>query len=76
MSEEAPEERTPVMVYCHRCPHAWVVGWLPMEMGAFGRLMKKATCPMCGKADQIFMGPKIEAPTTTRPEGPRNEETT
>jgi hypothetical protein len=70
------ERRTPVYLHCRPCDHQWIAAWLPMEMGKFARLMKKATCPMCGKTDGVYMSYEPQDPTTTRPEGPRSEEAT
>lgn len=56
------EERTPVYLRCARDDHQWIAAWLPMELGKFARLLKKATCPMCGKTDQVYMSFEPQAP--------------
>lgn len=49
-------DRTPVYLRCRRDQHQWIAAWLPMNLGAFARLLEKATCPLCGKTDQVYMG--------------------
>jgi hypothetical protein len=44
------EERKPFWAKCPGCSHCWPAAYLPMEMGACARLLKRAACPHCGNA--------------------------
>ncbi|HEX3809586.1 MAG TPA: hypothetical protein VHW02_07765 [Rhizomicrobium sp.] len=35
-------------VRCKKCAHCWIVAYLPIEVGTFGKLCKRAACPKCG----------------------------
>jgi len=54
-SEDDAEELRPVYLNCRRCSVIWVVGHLPMAMGAFAKLLKAARCPKCRKRDQAYI---------------------
>ena len=47
---DLPPRETPFWSRCANdaCRHCWIVCYLPMEMTLAARLMKAATCPMCG----------------------------
>lgn len=42
--------RQPQWLKCLKCSHVWIGIYLPMELGKYARLMKKAFCPSCGAA--------------------------
>lgn len=51
-----PEKRSPVYVHCQLCQHEWVPVYTPIEINAFLKALKAASCPMCGKSEHVFMG--------------------
>lgn len=56
------EERKPFLVACKPCGHVWPVAWLPMEMAACGRLLRRAGCPMCAASGRsIFVATAEQA---------------
>lgn len=56
-----PAERTPFVVHCADCRHAWTACHLPMEAAKVARLLRGLCCPGCGAtAKTIRIG---DAPT-------------
>lgn len=50
-------ERTPLVVHCGDCKHAWTACWLPMDAMKVARLANGLCCPSCGSTSKrIFMG--------------------
>lgn len=59
-------ERTPQHVQCLECQHRWVAAYLPMEVGAFARLVKGMCCPMCAAtSDKVAMREANDIPAVT-----------
>jgi hypothetical protein len=47
------EERKPFWAKCPKCAHCWAACYTPLPVDTFARLMKRATCPMCGETKGI-----------------------
>lgn len=62
----AASKRTPQHVQCLTCEHRWIAAHLPMEAGAFARLLKGLCCPMCGATtDDLRLRDANDIPETT-----------
>lgn len=46
------QRKSPQWAFCVACGHAWVVAYLPMEVGRFAKLLKGACCPRCGASSK------------------------
>lgn len=51
----SPDDRQPVFLECRPCGFAWIACYVPMPLSAFARLLKRATCPKCGKHTQLYL---------------------
>jgi DNA-directed RNA polymerase subunit M/transcription elongation factor TFIIS len=51
----SPDAQQPVFLQCKPCGFAWIGAYLPMPMGDFARLLKRATCPKCGQRKQVYL---------------------
>lgn len=47
------EERKPFWGKCPSCNHCWAMAYMPISADLFGKLTKRATCPMCGETKHI-----------------------
>lgn len=59
MDGEAPKDLSkPFNVQCGECKHIWAAAYLPMLLEDMAKILRAASCPLCGNTSNLVIPSK------------------